>query len=75
MKVPLLDLNAQYNGILPDIKQEIDKVISSHAYKMGPQVREFEENIEQFCQVNHAVGCASGTDALILALLGLIIPL
>jgi dTDP-4-amino-4,6-dideoxygalactose transaminase len=71
MKVPLLDLNAQYNDILPEIKQEIDKVISSHAYKLGPQVREFEEDIEKFCQVKHAIGCASGTDALILALLAL----
>ena len=56
MKVPLLDLNAQYNGILPAIKEEIDKVISAHAYKMGPQVREFEEDIEKFCQIRHAVG-------------------
>lgn len=71
MKVPLLDLNAQYEEILPDIKKEIDKVISIHAYKLGPQVREFEADIEEFCQVKHAIGCASGTDALILALLAL----
>jgi dTDP-4-amino-4,6-dideoxygalactose transaminase len=71
MKVPLLDLNAQYNGILPDIRQEIEKVFASHAYKLGPQVKEFEHDIEEFCQVEHAIGCASGTDALILALLAL----
>jgi len=71
MNVPLLDLNAQYQNILPDIRLEIEKVFSTHAYKLGPQVAEFEKEIEQFCQVEHAVGCASGTDALILALLAL----
>ncbi|MFC1887468.1 DegT/DnrJ/EryC1/StrS family aminotransferase [Candidatus Cloacimonadota bacterium] len=71
MKVPLLDLNAQYEDILPDIRQEIEKVFSSHAYKLGPQVKEFEKDIEEFCEVDHAIGCASGTDALILALLAL----
>jgi len=71
MNVPLLDLNAQYTDILDDIRLEIEKVYASHAYKLGPQVREFEKDIEKFCQVEHAVGCASGTDALILALLAL----
>jgi len=68
MKVPLLDLNAQYDNILADIKIEIDKVIKSHKYILGPQVKEFEEDMRKFCDVKHAVGCASGTDALVLAL-------
>ena len=71
MKVPMLDLNAQYLPILDDIRAEIEKVFTTHAYKLGPQVKEFEEDIKEFCNVKHAIGCASGTDALLLALLAL----
>ena len=71
MKVPMLDLNAQYSPILDDIRAEIEKVFVTHAYKLGPQVKEFEEDMKEFCKVKHAIGCASGTDALLLALLAL----
>ncbi len=71
MKVPMLDLNAQYKPVMDDIRAEMEKVFASHAYKLGPQVKEFEEDIQKFCDVKHAVGCASGTDAIILALLAL----
>ncbi len=71
MKVPMLDLNAQYSPILDDIRAEIEKVFDTHAYKLGPQVKEFEEDMQEFCNVKHAIGCASGTDALLLALLAL----
>jgi len=68
MKVPLLDLNAQYEPIINDIKVEMDKVLESYKFILGPQVREFEEDMQTYCQCNYAVGCASGTDALVLAL-------
>ena len=68
MKVPMLDLNAQYDLVLNDIKTAIEKVFESHRYILGPQVKEFEEDMQKYCKVNHAVGCASGTDALVLAL-------
>jgi len=71
MKVPLLDLSAQYAGIMPDIRKEIDKVLSTHQYILGPVVREFEQDIEKYLGVPHAIGCASGTDAIELALLAL----
>ncbi len=71
MRVPLLDLRAQYAPIMDDIKAEMDKVFVTHAYKLGPQVKEFETAIQDYCNVQHAVGCASGTDALVLALLAL----
>ncbi len=71
MKVPMLDLNAQYKPIMDDIKAEMEKVFTSHAYKLGPQVKEFEEDMQKYCNVKHAVGCASGTDAIVLALLAL----
>ncbi|MBT5420946.1 MAG: DegT/DnrJ/EryC1/StrS family aminotransferase [Candidatus Cloacimonetes bacterium] len=68
MNVPLLDLKAQYDQILPKIRTEIDKVLESHRYILGPQVKEFEEDMQKYCEAKHAVGCASGTDALVLAL-------
>lgn len=71
MKVPMLDLHAQYAPIMNDIKAEMEKVFTTHAYKLGPQVKEFEEDMQKFCAVKHAIGCASGTDALVLALIAL----
>ena len=71
MKVPLLDLNAQYEGIMPLIKAEIDKVLASHQYILGPAVKEFEEDMQKYLNIKHAIGCASGTDALQLALMAL----
>ncbi len=68
MKVPLLDLNAQYEPILEDIRQEMEKVFTSHKYILGPQVKDFEEKMQEYCEVKHAIGCASGTDAIVLAL-------
>ncbi len=68
MKVPLLDLNAQYEPIMDDIRVEIEKVLETHKYILGPQVKEFEEDMQKYCQCDHAIGCASGTDAIVLAL-------
>lgn len=68
MKVPLLDLNAQYDPIISEIRQKIDLVLESHQYILGPQVKEFESMVEKSLNVDHAIGCASGTDAIILAL-------
>ena len=67
----MLDLYAQYEPIMDDIKAEMEKVFASHAYKLGPQVKEFEEEMQNYCNVKHAIGCASGTDAIILALIAL----
>ena len=75
MKVPLLDLNAQYEKIMPEIKQEIDKLLSTHQYILGPVVKDFETDIQQYLGVKHAIGCASGTDALQLALMALSPPM
>ncbi|MCB5231218.1 MAG: DegT/DnrJ/EryC1/StrS family aminotransferase [Candidatus Cloacimonas sp.] len=68
MRVPLLDLNAQYEPIMKQVRQNIDQVLSTHQYILGPEVKQFEEMMEEFLNVNHAIGCASGTDALVLAL-------
>lgn len=68
MKVQLLDLNAQYVPIMDEIRAEMDKVILNHQYILGPMVKEFEEDMQKFLNVKHAIGCANGTDALVLAL-------
>ena len=68
MNVPLLDLNAQYDEIIDEIKIALNKVLSSHKYILGPEVQELEKSIAEYCQVDRAIGCASGTDALVLAL-------
>ena len=67
MKIPMLDLNAQYEPIMEDIKAAIDKVLASHHYIMGPQVKEFEDKVASSLGIAHAIGCASGTDALVLS--------
>lgn len=68
MTVPLLDLRAQY----ADLKQEIDgavhRVLESTRFIGGPEVAGLEEEIARYSRCTHAVGCASGTDALLLAL-------
>jgi dTDP-4-amino-4,6-dideoxygalactose transaminase len=68
MKVPLLDLHAQYAPIMLPLKQAIEEVLANHHYIMGPQVKAFEDKMAFYLGIKHAVGCASGTDALVLAI-------
>jgi dTDP-4-amino-4,6-dideoxygalactose transaminase len=68
VKVPLLDLTAQYRAIQSEIDETVDRVLASGRYIMGPEVQAFEQEAAAYCTAPHAIGCASGTDALILAL-------
>jgi len=68
MKVPLLDLHAQYAPLMPELRKAIDEVITQHQYIMGPQVKAFEEKMSHHLGIKRAIGCASGTDALVLAI-------
>jgi len=68
-KLPLIDLKAQYATIKPEIDAAIQQVLDSAAFINGPDVSAFEAEFAQFCEVNHAIGVASGTAALQLALL------
>ena len=68
MKVQLLDLHAQYENIMSEIKEEMDEVFANHNYILGKQVKDFENTMEEYLEANHAISCASGTDALVLAL-------
>jgi dTDP-4-amino-4,6-dideoxygalactose transaminase len=71
MKVPLLDLKAQYATIRDEIRPAIDEVIESQWFIMGPVVKGLEEDVANYCSVPHAIGNASGSDALLLALMAL----
>lgn len=70
-EVPLLDLNAQYYSIKDEIKAAIDEVLESQYFIMGPEVKDFEEKMAEYCQSKYAISCASGSDALLLALMAL----
>ncbi|MDE2059258.1 MAG: DegT/DnrJ/EryC1/StrS family aminotransferase [candidate division NC10 bacterium] len=71
MRVPFLDLKAQYAAIKSEIRYAIDEVCDSQQFILGPQVRRLEDEIARYCGVPHAVGVSSGTDALLLALMAL----
>jgi len=71
MKVPFLDLKAQYEPIKDEINEAIQSVIDSCAFAGGPFVETFENNFAEFCRTKHCVGVGSGTEALWMALLAL----
>jgi len=68
MKVPLLDLFVQNDPLLPEIRKAIEEVFKTHYYILGPHVAKLEEEVAAYSGTKYAIGCASGTDALILAL-------
>lgn len=69
--VPFIDLTAQHRSLQADIFAALQQVFESSAFVMGPNVTSFEEEMARFCGVEHAVGVASGTDALTLSLAAL----
>lgn len=71
MNVPLLDLQAQYVSLRDDLREAVERVMSSQRFVLGDEVRELENAIAAYCQAKHAIGCASGSDALLLALMAL----
>jgi dTDP-4-amino-4,6-dideoxygalactose transaminase len=66
--VPLCDIRAQYRELQPKIEEAVARVLESGQVILGPEVSALEGEIAHYCGVGHAVGCASGTDALLLAL-------
>jgi dTDP-4-amino-4,6-dideoxygalactose transaminase len=69
--VPLLDLKAQFAGLRSDIESAIREVVEAQAFVLGPTVEALEAEVAELVGSRHAVGCASGTDALILSLAAL----
>jgi dTDP-4-amino-4,6-dideoxygalactose transaminase len=66
--VQMLDFSRQYAGIRQELLDVIESVCASQRFILGPQVASFEQAAAIACAVPHAVGCASGTDAIWLAL-------
>jgi len=64
-----IDLAAQQERVKDKIEQRIQAVLSHGKYIMGPEVKELEERLASYVGTQHAIGCASGTDALLLALM------
>jgi dTDP-4-amino-4,6-dideoxygalactose transaminase len=71
MRVPLLDLHAQYKTIKPEIDAAVERVFASQQFILGDEVAAFEQALAEYCGSRHAIGCASGSDALLLALMAL----
>jgi dTDP-4-amino-4,6-dideoxygalactose transaminase len=68
MEVPLLDLKAQYAGIRDQVRAAVDEVFESQRFILGANVAALETEMARYCGVPHAVGLASGSDALLLSL-------
>jgi dTDP-4-amino-4,6-dideoxygalactose transaminase len=66
---PFLDLQAQYQGIRAEVRAAIERVMDSQHFILGPEVEQLETEIGAFTGSNFAISCASGSDALLLALM------
>jgi dTDP-4-amino-4,6-dideoxygalactose transaminase len=69
MKVPLLDLKAQYLSIKAEVNAAIAEVMESQHFILGPKVEECEKAIARYCGCAHAIGMSSGSDALLACLM------
>ncbi len=69
--MPFLDLKAQYAGIRDSIVAAVVRVLDSQYFVLGPEVKALETEIAEYLGAKHAIGCASGSDALLLALMAL----
>ena len=66
--IPLVDVKAQYEPLLPRIREAIDGVLASGEFILGPNVDAFEREAAHYLGVSEAIGVANGTDALVLVL-------
>jgi len=65
----LIDLNAQQDLIRENLEKRIKGVLAHGQYIMGPEIKELETQLAKFAGTKHAIGCSSGTDALLIALM------
>lgn len=71
MNVPLLDLQTQYASLRDELRAAIDRVMDSQRFVLGEEVRKLESSIAEYGGAKHAIACASGSDALLLAIMAL----
>jgi UDP-N-acetyl-3-dehydro-alpha-D-glucosamine 3-aminotranferase len=67
-EIPMVDLRAQFAAIEKEVRHAIDEVLATQVFILGPQLEALEREMAQYCGSGRAVGVASGTDALLLAL-------
>ena len=71
MKINFIDLQAQYQDYKSEIDKEVLEVMTSAQFIGGPKLAKLEEDLATYTGAKHAIGCSSGTDALLLALMAL----
>jgi len=71
VRVPTLDLKAQYAAMREPMRAAIDRVLESQRFILGPEVEALERELATYCGARHAIGLSSGSDALIVALMAL----
>jgi dTDP-4-amino-4,6-dideoxygalactose transaminase len=71
MKVPLLDLAAQFRTVEADVRAGIDRVLRTQGYVLGPEVEALEAEVAKVCGVAHGIGVSNGSDAIVAALMAL----
>lgn len=71
MKIQMVDTQTQYRKIKKEVDSAIQNVIDTSLFIQGPAVKEFESNVEKYLGCKYAIGCASGTDALQIAMMAM----
>ena len=71
MNVPLLNLKRQHERLDTELQAAVMRIMRSQQFILGAEVSALEDEIADYCKVKHAIACASGTDALLLALMAL----
>jgi dTDP-4-amino-4,6-dideoxygalactose transaminase len=70
-KIQMVDLKGQYEKIKTTVNTSIQEVLDNNTYINGPQVHQFQKNLEEYLDVKHVIPCANGTDALQIAMMAL----
>ena len=69
--VPFLDLSRHVASLKPAIKEGLASVVDSGIFVLGPEIAQFEKNLAEYCGTRFAVACASGSEALLMALMAI----
>ena len=67
--IPFIDLQSQFARIQPEVEAAMLAVVRSGQFILGPEVAKLEERLADYVGVKHCISCASGTDALVMALM------